>query len=135
MGVVDARIHDGDHNTGVSTGNAPSRRRRYRGRPPLRNIPVMGAAVCRAVVNVVRDEALDRLHRGVELRELNVGSLAKMLKKGESRLRCSLDMSDSDFIYRTHDFRTEGRVELTQHVLSWCRFKSDQDVASTYGVC
>src|SRR6266536_1673535 len=135
MGIVDARIHDGDHNAGISKGNAPGRRCRYRGRPPLCSLPVMGAAVCRGVGDVVRGEGLDHLHRGVELGELNVGSLAEMLKKGESRLSRSLEMSDSDFIYRTHGLRTEGRVELTQHVLSRCRFKSDQDVAGTYGVC
>ena len=83
MGIVDARIHDGDHNTRISTGNPPRRRRRHCGRPPLCDISIVGAGVGRAVVNIVRDEGLDRLHGGVELRELNVRPIAQMAEHSE----------------------------------------------------
>src|SRR5207249_9319776 len=103
-------------------------------RPPLCKVPKVGAGVCRVVVGIVRDEVLDRLHWGVELGELNVGPLAEMLEKGESRLRRRLEVRDPDLIYRTHDLRAEGRVKLTQHVLRRWRFESSQDVASAYAV-
>src|ERR1700687_125427 len=117
MGIIDARVDNGDHNARIAHSDPPGRRCRHRGRPPLRCISIVGARVCRAVVDIVRYEGLDCLHWGVELGELNVRSLLEVTEEREPRPR-HLEGCDSDFVYRAQDLRAEGGVELIKYLLA-----------------
>ena len=125
MGVVDARVDNGNNNARITHSDPPGRRCRHRGRAPLCDISIVGAGVCRAVVNIVRYEVLDRLYRGVELGELNVRSLAQVPEKSQPSLWWRLEMRDTDFVYFASDSRAKGRVELIEDTLCGCRLKSD----------
>src|SRR6266568_1900723 len=112
MGIVDARVDNGDNNARIAHSDPPGRRCRDGRRPPLVNVAVMGACVQRAVIDIVRYEGLHHLHGGVELGELDIRSLAQVPEKGQPRLWWRLEMRDTDFVYSTDDLRAEGGVEL-----------------------
>src|SRR6266571_3027448 len=130
MRTVNARVHDGDDNGGISEGNSPGRRRRDRRRSPLVESSVVGARVHRAVIGIVRFE--ERLYDGVELGELYVRSVAQVRQEPQCPFRRRLEMHDADLVYGTDDLCAEGGVELVEHVPARGGLESNQDVTSAY---
>ena len=70
------------------------------------------------------------VYHGVELGELDIRSVAKMIKKSEP-LPSRLEVCDSNGGYIGHNVGAVVGIELVEHVLIRRVFESHQDVAGT----
>jgi hypothetical protein len=100
----------------------------------LRDIAIVGAGICRAVVRIVGYVGLDRLYRGVKFSELNVRSVAKVTEHGQASLRRNLQVGDSECGDIADDLGAEGGIYSIEHSLTGVCLEPDQDVTSAYAV-